>query len=315
MKKSLTAFALGACLLALCANAGCGAEQSGSLDVVCTIFPQYDWVRELTAGEDGIDLTIIQDSGVDLHSYQASASDILKIKNCDVLVYVGGESDQWVEDALRDANPAPNVVKLLDKISALEEEDVPGAEEDHEHGDERELDEHVWLSLKNAEALCRAIAEALKAAAPAAAEGIDGNLSAYLTKLEALEREYAETVSSAVRKTVLFADRFPFRYLAEDYGLTYYAAFSGCSGETEASLSTIKNLIDAVDSNALPYVLVLEGSDRKIANQIIANSRTKDQTILEMNSIQSVTKQQMDAGVNYYTLMRDNLEALATALN
>lgn len=308
---------LGVFLFALGGAAGCGEKDSGALDIVCTIFPQYDWVQTLTEGNDEIDLTLLQSSGIDLHNYQPSAADKVKILKCDLLVYVGGESDKWVEDMLTDParNPDMKVLKLLDFVDALDEEEVPGGEHDHDDEEAGAKDEHVWLSLKNAHRLVDALGGVLQTVDPEHSALYEKNTDAYIAEIDALETEYADATKAPVRKILLFGDRFPFRYLVEDYGLTYYAAFSGCSAETEASFEVIENLVKAVDSNKLPYILVLESSDKKIAEQIKKTTETKDQTILVMNSIQSVTQKQIEGGADYLSLMEENLETLNIALN
>lgn len=301
---------------ALAALAGCNATNpDGSIDVVCTIFPQYDWTCKLTEGAEDVNITLLQDSGIDLHNYQPTAADKVKIMNCDLLIFVGGESDKWVEDMLGGAkNTERKILRLLDEVNALDEEEVPGGEHDHEE-EEGAKDEHVWLSLKNADVLCRAIAKALQQIDPENEILYENNMHQYVMELNALEGEYAAATADPARKILLFGDRFPFRYLAEDYGLTYFAAFSGCSAETEASFEVIKTLAEAADNNALPYILVLEGSDKKIAEQIRNSTSNHDQTILEMNSLQSVTRKQIGDGVSYLSLMRGNLETLKTVLN
>lgn len=317
MKKLLRTLSLLGVFLFALGGAGCGEKKSGALDIVCTIFPQYDWVQALTEGNDEIDLTLLQSSGIDLHNYQPSAADKVKILKCDLLVYVGGESDKWVEDMLTDpaGNPDRKVLKLLDHVDALDEEEVPGGEHDHDDEQAGAKDEHVWLSLKNAHRLAEALGGVLGAVDPEHRALYEENTNAYVAEIDALEKEYAEAMQAPKRKILLFGDRFPFRYLVEDYGLTYYAAFSGCSAETEASFEVIETLVEAVNSNALPYILVLESSDKKIAEQIRKSTETKNQTILVMNSIQSVTQRQIEGGANYLSLMKENLETLKKALN
>lgn len=257
MKKRI--FAVFFCLLlASGILGGCGkaasssapapsASQSGSkpLKIVTTIFPEYDWVREILGDKaDHAEVTMLLDNGVDLHSYQLTADDIIKISDCDLFIHVGGESDGWVEDALKEAaNKDMQVINLLDVLGeqVKEEEVVEGMEaeeEESEDEDEPEDDEHVWLSLKNAETLCNAITDALEEIDPANKDAYAANTASYLEKLAALDGEYQTVVDNAARKTVLFGDRFPFRYLVDDYGLSYYAAFAGCSAETEASFET-----------------------------------------------------------------------------
>ncbi len=297
--------------------AGCSPkEQDNTLKIVCTVFPQYDWVRALTKGDEEISLTVLQTKATDLHNYSPTTSDMRTIYQCDVFIYVGGESDRWVDPVLSSNNANKEMVKinLLETLGdrALTEEEVPGAEDDHDH--EEEYDEHVWLSLKNAQTLCTALGNRLCELRPENKQLYESNLKNYLAELKALDGEFESAVQNAPIKTVLFADRFPFLYLVKDYGLNYYAAFSGCSAETEVTPATFSNLIAAVNEHNLTHVIVLEHSDRVIANKIIQEA-TGEQTIVEMNSIQSVTVEEINAGANYLGLMRTNLSALKTALS
>ena len=300
------------------------ASQSGSkpLKIVTTIFPEYDWVREILGDKaDNAELTMLLDNGVDLHSYQPTADDIIKISDCDLFIYVGGESDGWVEDALKEAtNKDMQVINLLDVLGeqVKEEEVVEGMEaeeEESEDEDEPEYDEHVWLSLKNAETLCNAINDALETIDPANKDVYAANAAAYLEKLAALDGEYQSMVDNAARKTVLFGDRFPFRYLVDDYGLNYYAAFVGCSAETEASFETISFLSGKVDELGLPCVLTIEGAQHKIAETIVQNTAEKNQSILTLDSMQSTTSTDVANGTTYLSVMERNLDALKQALN
>ena len=326
MKKA-TIIILAAFLLIGCLS-GCGKGPSpkeqgdGTISIVTTIFPEYDWVKNIL-GENPAkaEVTMLMDNGVDLHSFQPTAADILKISTCDLLIYVGGESDGWVEDALRGkTNSSMIVIDLLDILgdAVKEEEVIEGMqEEDHDQEQEEaeeEYDEHVWLSLKNAEVLVENISEAVQAIDPEHAETYRKNAAAYVEELNALDGEYETEVSSAPARTILFGDRFPFRYLTDDYGLSYYAAFVGCSAETEASFETILFLAGKVDELSLPAVLTIEGSDHRIAETIVQNTQTKDQKILTMDSMQSVTKEDAGNGVTYVSLMKDNLAVLREAL-
>ena len=298
-------------------------EAVASLSIVTTIFPEYDWVKEILGENPGdAEVTMLLDNGVDLHSYQPTADDILKISTCDMFIYVGGESDEWVEDALKEAtNKDMVVVNLLDVLGSdvKEEEVVEGMEteeeEEAEGEKEPEYDEHVWLSLKNAEKLCTHIKDALATIDPDNASTYEKNASAYISKLDALDKQYEETVSSASVKTLLFGDRFPFRYLVDDYGLKYYAAFVGCSAETEASFETITFLAGKVDELSLGSIMTIEGADHKIAETIRDNTKTKDQQILTLDSMQSTTSKDVAGGANYIGIMEDNLEVLKAALN
>ena len=330
------------------------------LSVVCTIFPEYDWIRELVGDKkDNYEITYLMDKGVDLHSYQPTAEDIAKIANCDLFVYVGGESDGWVKDALKESkNDKMQVVNLLEALgnNVKEEEVVEGMQEedehDHDHGkkedadhdhehkedadhdhehkddadhdhdhdedghhhDEVEYDEHVWLSLRNASSLVNELAARLQIIDPENKDYYAGTAAEYTSKLGDLDSRYLAAVKKAKNKTVLFGDRFPFRYLVDDYGLKYYAAFVGCSAETEASFETVAFLAKKADELKLNNVLVIENSDQKIAKKIVETTKAKDQKIVEMNSMQSVTADQIADGATYLGIMEANLKALEAAL-
>lgn len=302
---------------------GCAPQDdsaaSNKLNIVTTIFPTYDWVREILGAEtDRAEITMLLDSGVDLHSYQPTVDDIVKISDCDLFLYVGGESDGWVDDALKNApNKDRKVIRLLDVLgdSAKAEETVEGMqEEEHDHEEEAEYDEHIWLSLKNAQVLVAAISEALQETDPARKDTYAANAAAYAEKLSALDGEYRAAVDSGKYKTLLFGDRFPFRYLADDYGLDYYAAFPGCSAETEASFETVSFLAGKMDALGLPCVLTIEGTQHKIAETIVQNTAQKNQQILTMDSMQAVTANDAASGVSYLSIMEKNLSVLKKAL-
>ena len=503
MKKYISI--LLAAVMAVGCLAGCGQKNSneqadntddGKLKVVTTIFPEYDWVKEIAGDEiSNIDLTMLLDNGVDLHSYQPTSEDILKISDCDLFVYVGGESDIWVDDALKNAtNKDMQVINLLDvlKDSIKTEESMPGmqAEEGHNHGyahfedsdvqdrtlsdwdgdwqsvypylqdgvldevmekkaesgektaeeykeyyengyktdvsqitidaenntmcfvkngvaskatyeykgyqiydyesgsrgvryffeatsgdadapkyvqfsdhgiapgkaehfhiyagndgfdalseemenwptyypadmsgkeiaedmlehEEKEYDEHVWLSLKNAQTLCKAIAEALETADPEHKDVYAANVDSYLEKLSSLDGQYQDAVANGSQKTLLFGDRFPFRYMVDDYGLKYYAAFAGCSAESEASFETISFLAKKVDELGLKNIMTIENSDQKIAKTIRDNTKDKNQEILSLDSMQSTTSEDVKNGTTYLSVMESNLDVLKKAM-
>lgn len=302
---------------------GCAPQDdsaaSNKLNIVTTIFPAYDWVGEILGAEtDRAEITMLLDSGVDLHSYQPTVDDIVKISDCDLFLYVGGESDGWVDDALKNApNKERKVIRLLDVLgdSAKAEETVEGMqEEEHDHEEEAEYDEHIWLSLKNAQVLVAAISEALQESDPARKDTYAANAAAYAEKLSALDGEYRAAVDSGKYKTLLFGDRFPFRYLADDYGLDYYAAFPGCSAETEASFETVSFLAGKMDALGLPCVLTIEGTQHKIAETIVQNTAQKNQQVLTMDSMQAVTANDAASGVSYLSIMEENLSVLKKAL-
>ena len=328
MKKHIL-LVIVALMLLVCLSACAEAPSSGTgedaLQIVATIFPEYDWVQNILGDDPAhAEVTLLLDNGVDLHSYQPTAEDILKISACDLFIYVGGESDSWVEDALQEAaNKDMVVINLLDALGdqAKEEELVEGMEGEEEESAEEEeeeegpeYDEHVWLSLRNAAALVDIIAEALQSIDADNAEIYKENAGAYIEKLNALDAEYEAAVADADTTTLLFGDRFPFRYLVDDYGLSYYAAFVGCSAETEASFETVTFLARKVDELSLSAVITIEGNDHKIAETIIQNTAAKDQQILTLDSLQSVTAEEVQSGASYLSIMESNLEVLKQAL-
>lgn len=323
--KKIVSVLLAALLAALgltaCGTSDAAGEQDGeTIQIVTTVFPIYDWTVELLGdGQTDAEVTLLLDSGVDLHSYQPTADDIIKISTCDLFVYVGGESEDWVEDALAErSNEDMVVVNLMDVLGEAlkEEETVEGMQSEEEEGEgETEYDEHIWLSLKNAQTLCQYISDRLCEIDPENSAGYQENTAAYLEQLDGLDGAYQTAVSTADRSTLLFADRFPFRYLCDDYGLSYYAAFSGCSAETEASFETVVFLADKVDELGLSSILTIDGSDQKIAQTILSTAQTEDVQILTLDSMQSTTLEDAENGVSYLSIMEDNLTALTQALN
>ena len=319
--KKITALLLALLMLAS-VLAGCGKQndtnKTDKLSIVTTIFPEYDWVREILGDKaDSAEITMLLDNGVDLHSYQPTADDLIKLSDCDLFVYVGGESDGWVDDALKSAaNRDRKVINLLEILgdSVKEEETVEGMQEEEEDHEEKEYDEHVWLSLKNAKTLVGAISAALQEIDPDNKDTYAANADAYGQKLSALDAEYQKAVSAGTYKTLLFGDRFPFRYLVDDYGLSYYAAFAGCSAESEASFETVSFLAGKVEELKLPCVLTIEGKNHKIAETIVQNTAGKNQKILTMDSMQSTTSQDVARGRTYLSLMAKNLDVLKEAL-
>ena len=329
MKKLITCLLVGLMLVgaltACSSNTTAETSQTNKLSVVCTIFPEYDWVREIFGSHAvDADITMLLDNGVDLHNYQPTADDIIKISNCDMFIYVGGESDQWVEDALKEStNKNMVVINLLEVLgdTAKEEEVIEGMEaEEEEHAQEDneegpEYDEHVWLSLKNAKNFCNYIASKLGEIDSANAGDYSANADTYGKKLDELDKSYQQTVDSARLNTLLFGDRFPFRYLTDDYDIDYYAAFVGCSAETEASFETIAFLSKRVDELGLGTVLTIEGAKHKIAETIVQNTKGKDQVIGTMDSMQSTTSKDAESGATYLSTMQTNLDVLKDALN
>ena len=308
----------------LLAPAGCGSQPAaGKLRIVTTSFPLYDWARNVAGEATDAELVFLQDTGVDLHSYQPTADDLVKIASCDLFLYVGGESDKWVEDALKNGtNPKRRCLNLMEILGdqALEEEEKEGMQAEAEHGEQdheeekAERDEHVWLSLKNASLFTGKIAEELAALDPDHRETYRNNAAAYRKKLDDLQKEYEAAAASAGTKTLLFGDRFPFLYLTKELGLDYYAALKGCSAESEASFETIVFLAGKADELGLKVILKTESGDGRLAETVRQTSKSKDQTILTMDSLQSVTKAKAQEGVTYLGAMQSNLEVLKEAL-
>lgn len=310
-------FALIICaLISVSVFSGCNsnvATKSGKLNIVTTIFPIYDWVKNIAG--DKADVTLLIDNGVDVHSFQPSAQDIVKISTCDMFVYVGGESDSWVEDALSEkVNKDMTAVNLMEELreSVKEEEHKEGMQ--GEKPDEKEYDEHIWLSLRNAEKACDTIYSKLKEKDKANKKIYDANKSSYINKLNALDKKFSEAVNNSKTKTMVFGDRFPLRYFADDYKIRYFAAFSGCSAETEASFKTIAFLAGKVDEYKLNSIFTIETSDGKIAETIKNNTKTKNQKILIFNSMQSISSKDIKNKVTYLSVMEDNLKTIKQGL-
>ena len=374
--KKIYSLACAIFVAALFALVACGdtsknnTTKESKLSVVTTIYPEFSWAKSILGQRaDSVELTLLIKNGVDLHSYKPTAQDIAKIASADMVIYVGGESDEWIKDAL-EATPKKNrsevnlMTALGDRVKA--EEIVEGmqgetkderretredAKEDHEHAEAHEAgehehhtkhaeehdhehhehaekhehhhhhdedvenDEHVWLSLKNAEIIVQKIAEELSKLDAVHAAIYKQNADTYIAQLQSLDAEYREAVNGAVRKTVLFGDRFPFRYLVDDYGIKYYAAFVGCSAESEASFETIAFLAGKMDAESLPVIFTIENSNGKIAKAVLAASKkSQNSQILILNSMQSVTEKQIAEGIDYLSLMKSNLEVLKKAL-
>ena len=317
------ALAISSLLAPLCIS--CNANSNNKMKIITTIFPEYDWVMNVLGDKkDNFDVSMLLDSGIDLHSYAPTPKDIVSISSCDLFVYVGGESDEWVDDVLKEAkNKEMKVINLMEILGdkAKEEEIIEGMEgeeEEEEEGEEEgpEYDEHVWLSLNNSELFIQAISDNLSTLDKDNANYYKGNADTYINNLKALDAEYKDAVSKANKDTLLFADRFPFRYLVDDYSLKYYAAFIGCSAETEASVETMSFLVNKVNELNLKVILKIESSDGKIAETVKKNANNSEEiTILTMDSIQSASTKEYAGGRNYLSMMQSNLEVLKKALS
>ena len=316
----LAGLAMASLLIPFCSS--CDFNNDGKMKIVTTIFPEYDWVMNVLGDKkDTANITLLLDSGIDLHSYQPTPRDIMTISKCDLFIYVGGESDSWVDDALKQAvNKEMKVINMMETLgdAIKEEEVVEGMEGEEEEGEEEEeeaeYDEHVWLSLKNAQTLVNEISKVLGEIDQENANYYQNNATGYVNSLKDLDTRYAQTVSGGTKNTILFADRFPFRYLVDDYNLKYYAAFVGCSAETEASFKTIVFLANKIDELGLSVIFKIESSDGSIANTVKNNTQNKNQTILTMDSIQSASTKEYKAGRNYLSIMEQNLTVLAEAV-
>lgn len=326
---------------------------SNKISIVCTTFPQYDWVKNILGEEaERFNVTLLLDNGVDMHSYQPAVKDIATAGSSNLFIYVGGESDTWVEDALKEAkNKDLKAINLMETLgnSVKEEEVVEGMQEEreslgHSHeksskekqeqtqkeshensqeingqkeaaDEEPEYDEHIWLSIRNAEIMVKNIEKAIEQLDSDNAKVYQNNAENYIKKLDTLDKQYANTIQNAKYKAILFGDRFPFRYMADDYDLKCYAAFAGCSAETMAGFETVTFLAKKADELRLPVILTIENSDGRIAEAVKSNTTKKNQKILAMNSLQSVTKEQLADGITYLQVMQENLSVLSEALN
>lgn len=296
-----------------------GTTPSGKTKIVATVFSEYDWVMNILGDrKSDFDVKLLMDGGADLHSFQPSFDDMSAISECDIFIFVGGESDDWVAKQLKNAvNKDMKVINLLETLGdkAREEEEIEGMqEEEHEEEEETEYDEHVWLSLKNAKIFVKKIADVISSVDNDNAEIYSANASSYIAKLNELDEKYDAMVNASPRDTALFGDRFPFLYLFKDYDINYYAAFKGCSAATEVSFETIAFLKDKINELNIRVILVLESSDEKIAKSIRNETANKDQTIMKIDSLQSATKQEYESGRTYLNIMASNLDVLKRAL-
>lgn len=318
MKKYLlkTVACICSLLLLLCA-ASCGSKPaesggSASLSVVATIFPPFDFAREV-AGEYA-QVSMLLPPGTESHAFEPTPQDIIKVQNCDVFIYGGGHSDAWVDKILGSFDSSGiQIVRMMDCVETVEEEIVSGMQEEAEedHDSEKEYDEHVWTSPTNAEKIVGAISAALEKADPENKNSYRENAKSYQVALAALDQSFQDVVNSSSKKTMVFGDRFPFRYFADAYGLSYSAAFPGCSSETEPSIFMLTFLIDQVKAEQIPVVFHIEFSNEKIADTICEETGAKK---LLFHSCHNVSQQEMDAGASYISLMEQNVINLREAL-
>lgn len=325
MKKKIMTILAAALALAValsgCALPGGSAEKSSSekLSIVCTNFPAYDFARQIAG--DKADVTMLLKPGAESHTYEPSPEDIKKIQDCDMFVYVGGDSDEWVEDVLDSMDKSKiTVFRLMDQVKTVEEVTVEGMEpedeeepaESGEDEDEPEMDEHVWTSPKNAAAIVKNMARAMEKLDGKNKATYEKNAGAYVKKLEKLDEEFREVVKNGRRKEIIVADRFPFRYFCEEYGLKYYAAFPGCSTDTQPSAKTVAFLTDKVKEDKIPVVFHIELSNEEMSKSIAEATGAKSRLL---NAVHNVSDEDFRNGATYVSLMEHNVEALKEALN
>ena len=306
--------------IAAAAVTGCGVKQEepddGKLKIVTTIFPQYDFVRAIAGGTGAVNVRMLLSPGEEVHSYEPTPLDIKEIQNCDLFIYVGAENDVWVDRILENmGDKRPETLRLVDLTETVAEESVEGMMEekghDHEESREEEADEHVWTSPVKAAEITEAIAQKMAELDPANADDYLANAQDYEAKILDLDAQFRQIAENAERKVLVFGDRFPIRYFAEGYGLDYFAAFPGCSSESEPSASTLAFLIDKVREEEIPVVFSIEFSNGNIARAICESTGAVQRTY---NSCHNVTKEQMENGATYVSLMSENLEAVREAL-
>jgi zinc transport system substrate-binding protein len=304
-------------LLSACAPQKVDETKSG-LSIVSTVFPSYDFARQITAGTDTT-VSLLLQPGEEVHSFDPTSQDIIRISSADLFLYVGGENDTWIDGVLSGLDKSVNTFRLMDYVTLYEEELIEGmqpeeeaAEETASEGEAQEWDEHVWTAPVNAIAIVKAMTARLIKTDPANANSYQTNADAYVKELESLDQAFWDVVNTSTRKTIVFADRFALRYFAEEFGLDYYAAFPGCSAETDASAATVASLIDRVKADQFPVVFYLELSNQQMANTIA--EATGAETML-FHTSHNVTKSEFERGVTYLSLMQNNVLALKAALN
>lgn len=319
MKKLALLCAFLLCVLSL---GGCAAqppkEPNGRLQIATTVFPSYDFAR--AAGDGLADVSLLLPPGAESHSYEPTPADILQVQNCDLFIYLGGESDAWVDTILSAVEPRGRVLRMVDCVDLLEEESVEGMQGGHDHHDHEEehshspgevvgMDEHVWTSPKNAACITRTIGEVLAELDPAQAERYRAAAEDYAADIETLDQEFAAFFGSLPDRTIVFGDRFPLRYFAEEFNLDYYAAFPGCGTQTEPSAATVAFLTEK--AKGLPAVWYIEFSNHLVADSIAEAAGTR--TAL-FHTCHNVSRAELESGATYLSLMRGNLETLRAVM-
>lgn len=327
MKKLVSIFLFVAIMCGMFSFSGCGKtakvqKSDGKISIVTTIFPYYDFVRELAG--DKADVRLLLSPGSDPHSYEPSPSDIVAIENCDIFIYNGGESDEWVDGVLSSIeNKNVKVMKMMEYVPLRHEqsmdhthkhnehENMSEHDEGHDHEEGEEYDEHIWTSIRNAERMSASIADELISVDSKNSDYYNERKTDYISKLDALDKDFSEVVKNKKRDTLVFGDRFPFLYFVSDYNLGYECAFPGCSHDTEPSTAVVSHLIDFTREHDIPVVFYLELSSGKIAQIISEDSSAKT---MQFSSCHNVTKEDFENGATYISVMEQNLKALKEAL-
>lgn len=312
MKKIISILLCAAIMLGISA---CGSadvkSDNGKINIVATIFPEYDFARAVAG--DNANIKMLVSPATEIHSFEPSPQDIAAVQNADLFIYIGGEGDAWVEKILSAVDTSKmTVLKMMDTVSVVEEEIVDGMEaEEESDSDEIEYDEHIWTSPKNAMSMVNAICGAISEIDKENADIYEKNAAAYNAEIQAVDDEIKQVVDAASKKMLVFGDRFPFRYFADEFGLSYYAAFPGCSGETDASAATVAKLVKRIEENSLPAVFYVELGNHAMADSIANQTGTK---ALMLHSCHNVSKEDFDNGVTYVDLMKNNVETLKEGL-
>ncbi|HML68957.1 MAG TPA: metal ABC transporter substrate-binding protein [Clostridia bacterium] len=319
-RKKIAAFAL-ILVLVLSVLSACAPQEAATtkdgISIVSTVFPSYDFARQITAGTNA-NITLLLQPGEEVHSFDPTSQDIIRIQSADLFLYVGGENDTWVEGVLGGLDKGVKTFRMMDYVTLYDEELVEGMQPEEEEpasnaaGETHEWDEHVWTAPVNAIAIVKAMTAELIAIDPDNAAVYQANSDAYVKQLEALDQSFRDVVNTASRKTVVFADRFPARYFVEEFGLKYYAAFPGCSAETEPSAATVASLIDHVKAEKVPVVFYIEMSNQQMANTVAEATGAKP---MLFHTCHNVTKAEFESGATYLSLMQNNVLALQAALN
>lgn len=305
--------------LLMCACTSDTTSDDGKINIVCTEFPQYDWTKSIVQDSENVNLILLNTKGTDMHSFEPSADDIIKVAESDILILIGGEGDKWALDAVSD-NKKTTVINLLDLLKENEEHGVLAEHDhiascDHSHEDAHEsADEHVWMSIKNADFFIRKICEVLYEKDPQNAGFYKGSQKEIIGQLGELDYDFSQAIGEYEHPVIVVADRFPFKYLTDEYGIECFAAFPGCSADTDASPDTIIKLSKAVDEHNLKYIAVTENTSGKTAQAVINNTGNKNQQTVVIDSMQSVSLKDIENGATYIGIMKQNFEAMKKLL-